>query len=77
MAIIMGKLRGTKCRHGAEPKRCYIQGCTHWNEIPYDHPARFFGRDSSSQAASELMKQSPEKYSEMKQRARELGIISF
>jgi hypothetical protein len=77
MAFIAGSLRGSKCRHGAEPQRCYTQGCTHWNQIPYDHPARFFGKDSSSQAASELMKQSPEQYHAMKEKARLLGLIAF
>ena len=48
-----------------------------YNGLGLNDPRRYFGRLSSSQEATRLMKESPERYAAMKERARQDDIIGF
>jgi hypothetical protein len=77
MSVFTGYVPKLKCRHGRYKGQCFAELCEHSNNFGLDDPRRYFGALSSSAESSRLMKESPERYAAMKERARQAGIIAF
>lgn len=61
------------CSHGFQPLKCGVEGCPHKDTRP--RVQQLFGRNSNSQLAAKIFRESPDKYKALRQEGMALGLL--